>query len=62
MNREQVKILAAIAVLGITGYFVWLLTPSLFTRDSNLLVTLFLLGNAVGFLLTVRWLYRRLRK
>ena len=59
MNRE---ILAAIAVLGITGYFVGLLTPSLFTRDSNLLVTLFLLGNAVGFLLTVRWLYRRLRK
>ncbi|MBQ3582090.1 MAG: hypothetical protein II976_03965 [Alistipes sp.] len=56
------KIIAAIVALCVTGYFVWLLTPSLFTRDSNLLVTLFLLGNAVGFLLTVRWLYRQLRK
>lgn len=62
MNRESVKIIAAIVALCVTCYFVWLLTPSLFTRDSNLLVTLFLLDNAVGFLLTVRYLYRRLCK
>ncbi|MBR3793318.1 MAG: hypothetical protein IKK27_05220 [Alistipes sp.] len=62
MKRRRVKIAAVAIALGVMAYFVWLLVPSLFTRDSNLLVTLFLLGNAVGCLFSAKYLYRKWRE
>jgi hypothetical protein len=61
MNRERIKIIAAIAALGITGYFVWLLLPSLWSDDSNLLIRLLLVTSVVVCVLSARLLWRRIR-
>jgi hypothetical protein len=61
MNRERIKIIAAIAALGIAGYFVWLLLPSLWSDDSNLLIRLLLVTSVVVCVLSARLLWRRIR-
>ena len=61
MNRERIKIIAAIAALGITGYFVWLLLPSLLSNDSNLLIRLLLVTSVVVCVLSARLLWRRIK-
>lgn len=57
----KLKTIAAVLLLAANGYFVWLLAPSLLGRDGNLLVTLFLLANAVSLVLSARYLLSRWR-